>query len=406
MRILLADDDLTTRLIMTEVLSEWGYNITLASNGKEAWDALLEDNYPVAILDWMMPEMNGVEICSRFKKAHPSPDTYMILLSKKSEKSDIVTGLDAGADDFVVKPCDPAELRSRIRAGERIVASEKKLREQSLKLEKYAADMKRLAEERAKQLLHADRMATLGTLSAGIAHEINNPTSFISGNIHMVEEFWKTAAPLLSDKNSKGIIPDKKREFILREFPATIEGIKKGVSRIKRIVDGLTLYSRGKEPEHAQCNVADCIESALELCSNALKYHVTIENRLAAQTPTINADSQQIEQVFINLFTNAADAISSDQKGILTIEASHSDKEISIAIKDTGPGIPEDALDRIWNPFFTTKDPGKGTGLGLSIARKIIEDHDGTITARNSESKGAEFIVTLPINRTDYLSNE
>ena len=396
MKVLIAEDDSASRMALRAVLQKWDHEVVVAEDGNQAWELLQTENPKLAILDWMMPGIEGIELCRRIREKADCDYVYVILLTAKVEKEDIVAGLDAGADDYITKPFDREVLRSRVAVGARIVQYETLLAEKNDQLQRYGSEMGKLAEERSKQLVHAERMATVGLLSAGIAHEINNPATFIAGNVQTLGKFYEDVEPILRERTQQDCENTEKLEFILHEMPKAVEGIRNGVRRISHIVTGLKSFCRKNENSVAACDINTCIEQALELCHNALKYHVTIEKDLADNLPGIMADSQQIEQVLINLFVNAADAMMEKGQGTLSIKTQSTDNSVVVKISDTGPGIPDDKLDDIWQPFFTTKPPDKGTGLGLFTVRGIIENHEGLLSLENKSSGGAEFTITLP----------
>ena len=396
MKILIAEDDPTLRMVLKSILQRLGHEIVVAEDGNQAWKILQTDSPKLAILDWMMPGIEGVELCRRVRERTDGDYVYIILLTGKVENKDIVAGLDAGADDYITKPFDSDVLHSRVAVGARIVQYETLLAEKNVQLQRYGSEMEKLARERSKQLIHAERMATVGLLSAGIAHEINNPTAFIAGNIQTLEKFWGDVEPALRQQIQQDGENTQKLEFILDEMPKAVEGIRSGVMRISRIVKGLKSFCRKNEDSVAACDINTCVEQALELCHNALKYYVTVERDLAENLPQIMADSQLIEQVLINLFVNAADAMTEYGQGTLTIKTQSADNSVVVKVSDTGQGIPDDKLNDIWQPFFTTKPPDKGTGLGLFTVRGIIENHEGQIKVENKVVGGAEFTITLP----------
>lgn len=396
MKILIAEDDPASRMALKTILQRWGHEIVIAEDGNQAWKILQTDSPKLAILDWMMPGIEGVELCRRIREKTDGNYVYIILLTSKVENKDIVAGLDAGADDYITKPFDSDVLHSRVAVGARIVQYETVLAEKNVQLQRYGSEMEKLAQERSKQLIHAERMATVGLLSAGIAHEINNPTAFIAGNIQTLEKFWGDMEPALRQQIQQNGENTQKLGFILDEMPKAVEGIHSGVMRISRIVKGLKSFCRKNEDSVAACDINTCVEQALELCHNALKYYVTVERDLAENLPQIMADSQLIEQVLINLFVNAADAMTEYGQGTLTIKTQSTDNSVVVKVSDTGQGIPDDKLDDIWQPFFTTKPPDKGTGLGLFTVRGIIENHEGQIKVENKRVGGAEFTITLP----------
>lgn len=260
-------------------------------------------------------------------------------------------------------------------------------------LQKYANEMEQLADQRAKALVHSERLATIGTMSAGIAHEINNPLSFISGNSQMMRKIWPDLDKfirnhLTEDENAE------KLSFISEQLPGIIESICTGVDRITLIVKNMKDFSR-KEAEHmSSIDVVEPIESALLLCHNALKHNISIIKNYTPGQIFIPMRRQQIEQVLINLINNAVHAM--EGSGKLYITAVSVGDYARIVIRDTGCGISAANLSKIFDPFFTTKPEGVGTGLGLSISKGIMEDHGGNIEATNNPEGGAEFTLMLP----------
>ncbi len=397
-KILVADDDPVARYVLEDTLSEWGYDVVLADNGPDALQVLLGPAPPqIATLDWVMPGMEGPEICKAIRRQPHIPFIYAIVLTIKNNKEEIAAALDAGANDFLSKPVDIAELRSRLAVGVRTIAYEKTLLEKNAQLDQYAREMESLAEARAKQLLHAERLATLGTLSAGVAHEIANPVSFISGNLNTFETIWDSIEPLLRECREKGIGDAKKLDNILTEAPNIVRGIGQGVQRTLRLVRSLKNYARRGGEEPGPCNVNDCIENAFCLCHNRLKYNIEVHKNLDAELPLVQGVPQQLEQVLVNIIMNAADAMEATSKAMLDITTRREGGYVVIGVDDSGPGIPPDKMGAIWEPFYTSKGTDRGTGLGLSIVLGIIEEHRGKITATNRPEGGARFIIELPI---------
>ena len=189
-QVLVADDEETTRRILSRVVTNAGYRVMVAEDGTAAWKSIVGDNPPdIALLDWMMPGYSGPELCKMMKD---KLDTfiYIILVTGKREPEDLVEGLESGAHEFLSKPVNYAELSARLSAGVRIVKYERTLAQKNAKISRYAAHMEELAAARASQLIHAERISTLGLLSAGIFHEINNSLSIISGNAKILSRFW------------------------------------------------------------------------------------------------------------------------------------------------------------------------------------------------------------------------
>lgn len=400
MRILVADDDPTYQTLLQAYLSEWGHEVTLVEDGAKAWEYLSSDYPPLlALVDWMMPEMDGMEVVRRIRGKKDTPYIYLILLTAKDQHEDLVEAFSVGVDDFLKKPVEPEELRARLNVGVRVVEYELALAESNSQLEVYASEMEKLAEERAKQLVHADRMATLGLLTAGLAHEINNPATFISGNLQMMKSVWPILENIIKGQLEQGDAENAgKLEFIQKEMPGVIQGMENGVRRIAGITSGLKSYARQKKQEAHPCNLNLRVEAALDLCRNALKYQVEVHKELADELPVVMADTQQIEQVLVNLFMNAAHAVEERGGGDLFVTTRLQNSAVQVIVEDTGTGIPPEKLDRIWDPFFTTKPVGKGTGLGLSIVKGIVEDHKGTIIAENRKDGGTRFTLSFPVS--------
>jgi C4-dicarboxylate-specific signal transduction histidine kinase len=255
--------------------------------------------------------------------------------------------------------------------------------------------MEQLAHERSQQLIHAERMATLGLLSAGIAHEIRNPLTFISVSAQNLSRGW----PIMQKAIDPARVPDEQRkkiEALIPEMPGIADSILQGVRRISAIVDDLKNFSGRKSVDRESCDVNDCITAALRLSHNALKYHVRVSKMLDPDLPPVRANRQQLEQVFVNLFVNAADATEAMKTAELTIETKTANHAVAISVVDNGPGIQKKNLEKLFRPFFTTKSSEKSTGLGLFICRGIIESFDGKITVTNGNSGGAEFTIALP----------
>ncbi len=389
MKILIADDDITSRLILKAELKSLGFSAITAENGNDAW-LLLEQQHDIhlAILDWIMPGMTGIEICEQLKQSdkrkHP---VYVILLTSMKNPADIAKGLESGADDYMAKPFNSEELKARIGAGIRIVGLQ-------LKMIEYTEKIEQLANARAAQLMHADRMATIGLLTAGMAHEINNPATFISVCAQTIEENWDKFCAQISYKEQA-----QTAQSFAKEMPAIIKDIKNGVERIQDIVNGLKVYSHIESEERKALSIQTVIEQALHFAHNRLKvFKVIVHN--APDLPQVMANQRQLEQVLINILINAADALSEaadnsrEKKILVTTEVAG--KKVLVIIENNGPEIPENRQADIFKPFFTTKKVGEGTGLGLSICRSIIEDHNGEISVDTPPGGGVRFFIKIP----------
>lgn len=391
MRVLIADDDITICEAVGEFLRDWGYTPVISSDGLTAWEQLKDPAGPsLAILDWMMPGMDGPSLLKALREENLDRYIYTILLTSRQEENALLEGFEAGADDFVQKPFDARELRSRITVGARMIRKESEVR-------RYANEMEALANERAAQLLHADRLSALGTMAAGIAHEINNPTAVLFGAIDMLLDVWKEIQPALDEgKNPAELIPAQQLDFFREEIPEILKSCDGSLKRIAKIVNSLQSYSRKEGVGDSLCNLNECIRDAIDLCGGPLKRYISILIDTEESLPHFHGDAQEIQQVVINLTTNAAHAMEDRDHPTLSIRTSMQAGLLCAEFTDNGPGIPAAALDHIWTPFFTTKQAGKGTGLGLAISQSIIEKHGGTIRVENLPEGGARFSLFLP----------
>lgn len=402
MEILIADDDFTTRKILSVILAGEGFEPVSVEDGSKALEVLQQENSPrIAILDWSMPGLTGIEVLQELRKSQEDY-VYAILLTAKSDAEDFKTGFDAGADDFLTKPINTSLIKQKLNVAKRIIQYE--INEKQLKTEilNYANSMKALAEERAKQLVHADRLATLGTLAAGIAHEINNPTTFIAGNVQSLETYWD----LIIQRGYFSETDDRQIALILEHFPKITSGIRSGVKRITKIVSSLKSYARQDLVINKESfDIREVVEDSLEICHNKIKYNVSVETKMPESIALAFGDKYQIEQVLVNLITNAADAMGGQKNARLLISCQQQDNRIQMEVKDNGPGISEDIITKIFDPFFTSKSRHDNTGLGLSISRGIIEGHNGHLKAKNATEGGAIFSFSIPVAENNSKEN-
>ncbi|HAN19436.1 MAG: hypothetical protein A2X13_02060 [Bacteroidetes bacterium GWC2_33_15] len=230
-----------------------------------------------------------------------------------------------------------------------------------------------------EQLIQTEKMASLGILTAGVAHEINNPINYIYNGSMAIENYIKEKFP----DHAESLKP-------------LFNAINTGIARTTNIIKSLNNYSRTNENTNSECNIHDIIDNCLTMLFNQYKNRIQIFKKYAKDLPQFKANESTLHQLFINVLTNAIQAI--EGEGKISIKTSITNNNIEIHITDTGKGISTENLKHIYDPFFTTKDPGKGTGLGLSIVQRIIQEHKGTIQCKSQLNKGTEIIVYLPIN--------
>jgi signal transduction histidine kinase len=299
------------------------------------------------------------------------------------------------------------ELEQKVKARTIEIAQKNvKLEEQKTDLETALGNLKRAQ----SQLVQSEKMASLGQLVAGIAHEINNPVNFISAGvdslntnieeIRQVLDIYHKITPANAGEKLKEIEALKEKveyKEAVGEINRLIKSIKNGTNRTTEIVKGLRTFSRLDEDILKMADIHEGLDSTLILLQNKYKNRIDIVKNYT-EIPLIECFPGPLNQVFMNILSNAIDAI--DDKGTIIIHTSISGDLVKVSIKDTGHGIPENIRGMIFDPFFTTKDVGKGTGLGLSISQSIIEKHEGTINVISEIEKGTEFVISLPLRHS------
>jgi len=446
--ILIAEDSPTQALKLEHLLLGHGYTVSVTENGSQAIEFLKGRKPDIIISDIMMPIMDGYALCRAVKADSTLREIPVILLTGLSDTGDVINGIKSGADNFLTKPYKDEFLLSRIEhvlankefrksrsleheheiyfageihhveldcfqvtdlllstfenavqknreldeANQQLIAVHDELQKTNQELlqltleldsrvKERTVELERKSEETrviSQQLWHATKMATMGELAASIAHEMNNPLATIS----------------LRLESLLGKCPDgdpQRREM---------EVIEQEIDRMARLVSALLQFSRRTQKFVSTVNIEEEVEKTIDLIYYHMrKQNVKIVRDFSPDIPNIQGDRQQLIQVFLNLFTNASDAM--PEGGILKISISLSqEKQVVIAISDTGSGIHPDILTRIMEPFFTTKGEGKGTGLGLSICKRIVEEHEGSIRIESSgvPGEGTTVHIVLPVS--------
>ncbi|MEW5745186.1 MAG: response regulator [Nitrospirota bacterium] len=546
--VLIADDDRTNLAILASLLGQQGYTIDTAQSGAETL-AKIDAAMPDAILlDVLMPDMDGIEICKRLKDKPETRSIPVIILTAFGDKETRIRCLNAGANDFLTKPIDHAELLIRLKnllelgtidrikksnemlkatleaienarrewektvdciddivmlidegnrivrcntmlatltgiscdmlAGERwqealersgITASpdhpgtdelfhpsgrwfyyslspvknrmpsdafaavvilhditERKALSDQLhqtqQLERELLEKKNRELETAyrelkaaqSQILQQEKMASIGQLAAGIAHEINNPTGFIMSNLNSLEKYRERLSAFIAaqaealEQLSAGAPASAsalratiqehrealKIDHVLSDAECLIKESLEGADRVKKIVQDLKSFSRVDEQEHKMASINEGLESTINIVWNELKYKAVLEKSYG-DIPLTRCNPGQMNQVFMNILVNAAHAL--ERQGAIRITTRHRDRSIYITIADSGCGIAPEHLHRIFEPFFTTKEVGKGTGLGLSIAYDIVKKHNGDIRVESTVGTGTVFTIRIPV---------
>jgi signal transduction histidine kinase len=257
------------------------------------------------------------------------------------------------------------------------------------------------------QLIQTEKMSSLGQLVAGVAHEINNPVSFIYGNLVHAEEYARDLQEVVDLYEAEGLelspqtrarLDEIEPDYLREDFPRLLASMKMGTDRIKAIVVSLRNFSRLDEAQMKEASLHEGIDSTLLILGSQLKQGIEVVKEYG-DIPPISCYPAQLNQVFVNLVANAIDAMLAANSEVkqLAIATEAVEDRVRVTIRDTGPGIPPHIREKIFDPFFTTKPVGKGTGLGLSICYQIIQKHRGTIEVSSEEGRGSEFVITLPV---------
>jgi len=323
-----------------------------------------------------------------------------------------------------------AELETALRRYEQTTAMLQRTRENmateiderkaaQIRLEQEKDEQRRLLralEETHVQLLQSEKLASIGQLAAGVAHEINNPVGFISANLNTLKTWVRSlldviaaheaALPQLEPAQRDALAAMGRAadlDYVRDEIATLIDESIDGALRVRRIVQDLRDFSRPGSGEWCVADIHAGLESTLNVVHNELKYKADIV-REYGDLPPVECLPSQLNQVFMNLLVNAAHAI--PERGVITIRTSSDDEHVSIAISDTGTGMTPDIVRRIFDPFFTTKPVGQGTGLGLSVSHGIVERHRGTIDVTSEPGRGTTFRIRLPIRRAETSASE
>lgn len=260
-----------------------------------------------------------------------------------------------------------------------------------------------------RQLVQSEKMASLGLLAAGVAHEINNPIGFIRSNLENLMDYVSDIKSIIfsvrNEVRDQGVVTmdDLRRivgkvdlDYLIEDSDEILHSNLYGLDRVRDIVDSLNAFSHKDDGKFKPVNLKDCVEGALKISNNKLKYKHNVELQVPEYMPKVMGNSGQLQQVFVNLFVNAAQAM--PEKGTLAISCEWDEKSIKIDVSDTGVGMTEETLKKLFTPFFTTKDVGVGTGLGLSVSYAILEAHQAYVSVYSEVGSGTRFHLTFPVS--------
>jgi signal transduction histidine kinase len=410
-RVLLVDDSALVRDFVGGLISDWGFQVDVVGSGRAVLAALDGDNFDVIVADIDMPEMSGLELLTALRMRNV--ETPVIMLSSVSRTSEVLHAIHQGAFDYVLKdeaiePLRLALMRAiehvrLVKENARLVGElqrlnadlEARVRDRTGELEQ--ANARLLAErgelevtlarlnETQEQLVQMEKMASIGLLTAGIAHEINNPLGFILPSFDLVEEWLDGARAGKAQDRVGGL-----------EYLAKLLGeCRRGLDRIARLVRQLRIFSHPGRQDLGPVDVDAVVRSVVTLVEREFSGRVSM-TVYSAHDCTARANDDQLRQVLLNLLLNAAQSFTQPE-GAARIEIfmDRRDEEIAIRVIDNGSGIAPENLRRVFDPFFTTKAVGRGTGLGLAISRDLVKKMDGNITLESQLGRGTSVTIVL-----------
>ncbi len=377
-KVLVADDE-PDMLRFIKSRLEKHYEIIEAVDGNQAVEKAKQFLPDLILLDMMMPEKDGVQACRELKKQVSTQAIPVVLLTARADEDTKFSALDAGASDFLTKPFSNTELHVRVKNLIESHQFQRELIRQKSALETTLEQLK----ETEGQLVQNEKMASLGRLSAGIIHEINNPLNYAVQALYLL-------------KAKKDRLPDQERE----KFVETVTDIEDGVNRVQRIVSDLRSFTHPKAGGSVDLiGLKEILSNALRFLGHELKDRVKVEIEVPEDQQVL-ADRNKMIHVFVNLIQNSSDALKEKnfdgEEPLIWIKSRFENGKVFIQVRDNGSGINPENLDKIFDPFFTTKDVGQGMGLGLSICYRILREQGGRISARSEKGKFTEFTLELP----------
>jgi len=427
--VLVVDDTPVNLEVVADALSDAGFEVAIATDGERAIKQVGMSQPDLILLDVMMPGIDGFETCRRLKASPATCDIPVIFMTALSDITDKERGFQLGAVDYITKPFQETELLARVTTHLKLRHLHQTLEQQVKQRTSELKAALQQAQQSQIQLVQSEKMAMLGQLVAGVAHEINNPVNFIHGNLTYVQEHTEDILSFvqLYHQHSGSSAPELQNaaanldlEFIQEDLPKTLASMRIGTQRIRQIVLSLRNFSRMDEAEFKAVDIHEGIDSTLMILQHRLTARPecpAIEViRNYATLPLVECYPGPLNQVLMNLLANAIDALEEanakrtfdeikDNPSQITIRTCMSGQWVEIAILDNGPGIPEKVKEQIFAPFFTTKPIGKGTGMGLSISHQIIvEKHGGKLECFSNPNQGTEFMIQIPVQQQAFKS--
>ena len=381
--VLLVDDVHANLVALEAVIHDLDCRVVTAHSGEEALRLLLRQEFALLLLDVQMPGMDGFEVARHVRMRAATSDLGIIFVTAYESKQNALQGYDVGGVDVIFKPIDREILRSKVRAFLELNASRQKLRAANAELRATQAN-----------LVQAAKMASLGVLVAGVAHEVNNPLTFAMSHVRTAIKSFDQLHAAVETTDTAAV------EAAWQHGRERLNETALGLERIRDLVQKLRTFSRLDEDERKSVSVRESVDAVLTILKHRFEPRIDVSVRLSPPD-TLECFPSLLNQVLLNLVANAIDAI--EGQGTVRISAGAEGSEFILRVADTGSGIPAAARERLFEPFFTTKPVGEGTGLGLAISYSIVKKHGGTLELTDAVGGGTLAVLKVPLREEPHV---
>ena len=395
--ILIVDDTPMNIQLLGNILSKEGFRLAVATGGRQALSIAAKKLPDIILLDIMMPDMDGFEVCKQLKENAETAHIPVMFLSAKTATEDKVRGFQLGGADYITKPFEVPEVLARVK-------THLNLKFAMERIHPYSHDLENMLEARTKDLIHSERQAAFGMLIQGIVHNMNGPLGAISICTHSIADS-KLRMEDLSDSALKTEQDDRLQ--LLDNVWESNAIVGEAQKRLADMVQSMLAKSRSdKSIDLLNIDLNDVVQQELKFldADMGFKHEVTKDVKLSVSKLSVEVVPAEIAQIFQNLLRNALDALLGQSDAAISVRTGQEDRRVWLSVGDNGPGIPEDILMNIFDPFFTTKLPSEngatdgpvGTGLGLHYCRDTVKSYNGEITLDTTVGQGTTFTVYLP----------